>query len=85
MFFVYVIVSEVKGLRFYVGIAEVVEHRIKDHNKGNTKSTKGYVPWKLFFYEEFKTRIAAREREKYYKAGSGKEKIKQKWSHSSAG
>ena len=85
MFFVYIIVSEIKGLRFYVGITGNVEERLKQHNNGKTVSTKGYVPWKLFYFEKYKTRIEAREREKYLKSGTGKEKIKDKWSHSSVG
>jgi len=79
MFFVYVLVSEVKSLRFYVGMTEDVDRRIKDHNQGKTRSTKGYAPWTLFYREEYKTRVEAREREKYLKSGSGKERIKEKW------
>ncbi len=71
--------SDVKGLRFYVGFSEDVEKRVIEHNSGKTKSTKGYKPWKLFFTEPYVTRIEAREREKYLKSGIGKEKIKQKW------
>ncbi|HXB41326.1 MAG TPA: GIY-YIG nuclease family protein [Bacteroidia bacterium] len=85
MFFVYVIVSKVKGLRFYVGMTEDISGRMAEHNFGKTKSTKGYIPWELFFFEEYKTRKEAREQEKYLKAGSGKESIKRKWSRSSAG
>jgi putative endonuclease len=48
MFFIYVIVSESKGLRFYVGMTENVEKRLIEHNNGKTKSTKGYTPWKFF-------------------------------------
>jgi putative endonuclease len=42
MFFVYVLVSDVKGLRFYVGMSENVERRLLEHNSGKTKSTKGH-------------------------------------------
>ncbi len=59
--------------------------RLKQHNDGKTKSTKGYIPWKLVFEEKYLSRKDAREREKYLKSGSGKEKIKHIWSHSSAG
>jgi len=79
MFFVYIIVSDIKGLRFYVGMTSNLENRLKEHNSGKTKSTKGYIPWSLFFYETFKTRQEAREREIYYKSGTGKEKIKRMW------
>ncbi len=85
MFFVYVIYSNNPSLRFYVGMTENVEKRIKQHNNGETKSTKGYLPWKLFFFETFPTRKEARLREVYLKSGSGKENIKNKWSRSSAG
>ena len=84
MFFVYVIRSEVDG-RFYVGFTTDVNKRLKEHNNGKTKSTKGYCPWCLFFYEEYGTRIEARNREVYLKSGTGKEYIKNKWSGSSAG
>ncbi len=84
-FFVYVLVSKTRGLRFYVGMSESVDNRVKEHNSGKTKSTKGYRPWELFFFEECNSRIEAREREKYYKSGSGKESIKQKWFRSSTG
>jgi putative endonuclease len=83
MFFVYILKSE-NNWRFYVGMTSNLEKRIEEHNKGYTKSTKGYRPWKLFFFETFQSRAEARSREKYYKSGIGKEKIKQKWSSSSA-
>lgn len=84
-YFVYVIVSHEKGLRFYVGMTENVTRRVVEHNSGKTKSTKGYIPWTLFFTESYKTRASARLREKYLKGGSGKEYIKKIWSGSSAG
>jgi len=66
MFFVYILVSEIKGLRFYVGMTDDVEKRVKEHNDGRQKSTKGYIPWKLISAEEFPNRKEAREREKYF-------------------
>ena len=66
-------------------MTENLERRIEEHNSGKTKSTKGYRPWKLFFFEELPSRIEARKREKYLKSGVGKEYIKMKWSRSSAG
>ncbi len=83
-FFVYSIRS-LKDGRFYVGMTESLERRIKEHNNGRTKSTKGYTPWILVFFEKFKTREEARKREKYLKSGIGKEFIKRYWSRSSAG
>ena len=71
-YFVYSIKSEKDG-RIYVGFSENVQKRLKEHNVGKTKSTKGYRPWKLIFTKECATRIEARELEKYYKSGIGKE------------
>ena len=82
--FVYVIRSEVDG-RFYVGMTKGIRRRIKEHNIGKTKSTKGFRPWKLFFTEKFDNWDDARRREKYLKSGYGKQWIKEKWLRSSAG
>ena len=49
VFFVYVLVSESKEIRFYVGMTADVEKRVAEHNSGKTKSTKAYLAWKLFF------------------------------------
>jgi len=63
--------------RIYVGFTTDVEKRLKEHNSGKTKSTKGYRPWFLLFTEELTgTFDDARKREKYYKSGIGKEKLK---------
>ncbi|MDO5655301.1 MAG: GIY-YIG nuclease family protein [Flavobacteriaceae bacterium] len=86
MMYIYVLISEVDG-RFYVGMTKNVENRLKEHNSGKTKSTKGFRPWKLFFSEEFESREIARKREKYLKSGYGKQWIKEKYkrSYSSVG
>ena len=75
-YFVYAIKSELDG-RIYVGFSEDVEKRLKEHNSGKTKSTKGFRPWNIIFTQECDSRIEARKLEKYYKSGIGKEKLKQ--------
>jgi putative endonuclease len=79
MYTVYAIKSEKDG-RIYVGMTSKLERRLNEHNSGRTRSTKGYVPWVLIYTEEASTRIEAREREKYWKSGCGKEKLKGKFS-----
>ena len=74
-----------KEYRFYIGMCKDLERRIKEHNAGKTKSTKGYRPWELLFYEEFESLQEARNRELYLKSGIGREYIKELWSRSSAG
>ena len=75
MFFVYAIKSE-KDSRIYVGMCVNVELRLKEHNEGKTKSTKGFRPWMLIYSEEAANRIEARKKEKYLKSGVGKEFLK---------
>jgi len=47
-YFVYAIKSQVDG-RIYVGFPSDVEKRLKEHNSGKTKSTKGFCPWFMIF------------------------------------
>jgi putative endonuclease len=75
MYFVYVISSEARKY-IYVGITNNLDRRIDEHNRGYNKTTRAYRPFKLIFTEEFTTRTAAREREKYLKSGFGKEFLK---------
>jgi putative endonuclease len=62
--------------RIYVGFSKNIEKRLKEHNAGKTKSTKGFRPWNLIFTEQVTGRANARKREKYYKSGIGKEFLK---------
>ncbi len=74
-YFVYAIRSK-KDSRIYVGMTADVEKRLNEHNNGHTKSTKGYTPWELIFVKETMGRVEARNIEKYYKSGVGKEFLK---------
>ena len=73
---VYVLYSE-NFKRLYVGMTVCVERRIGEHNRGETHSTKHYRPWKLIYTEVVGTRRQARDKEKYYKSGCGREFVKQ--------
>jgi putative endonuclease len=75
MYFVYAIQSAKDG-RIYVGMCADISARLKEHNAGKTKSTKGFKPWKLIYKEELPNRIEARKREIYLKSGIGKEFLK---------
>ncbi len=77
MYYVYVVKSEKDG-RLYKGLTDNLEKRLKQHNLGQNKSTKGFMPWKMVYYEEFQTREEARIREKYFKSGKGREFLKLK-------
>ncbi|MGM5469071.1 GIY-YIG nuclease family protein [Flavobacteriaceae bacterium LMO-SS05] len=71
MYFAYVIYS-VDFDRYYVGISLDVEYRLTEHNKGKTKSTKAFRPWKIIHIEEYESRQLARTREVYLKSAAGR-------------
>ncbi|MCF8238150.1 MAG: GIY-YIG nuclease family protein [Saprospiraceae bacterium] len=69
--------------QFYIGMTQDLERRIKEHNTGKTKSTKGHRPWKLVHSEVAKDRISARNRESYLKSGIGREWIRKRFREAS--
>ncbi len=75
MCYVYAIQSQVDQ-RIYVGMTVDLENRLNEHNKEKTKSTEHFIPWKIIYFDRCNSRTEARAREKYWKAGSGKEKLK---------
>ncbi|MBL4734042.1 MAG: GIY-YIG nuclease family protein [Flavobacteriales bacterium] len=75
MFYVYSIKSRERNY-IYVGLTEDIDRRINEHNSGKNKTTRPYKPFELIYEEQFRTRTEARRREKYLKAGSGKEFLK---------
>lgn len=71
MYFVYILKSQ-RVNRYYIGHTEDVEKRLKEHNSGKSKSTKGYAPWEVVYTEEYHTKSEAYKREqeiKSYKSG----------------
>ncbi|MEO8934681.1 MAG: GIY-YIG nuclease family protein [Xanthomarina sp.] len=51
--------------------------RFKRHNQGYERTTRAYRPFNLIFTEILNSdRKEAREREKYWKSGIGKEKLR---------
>jgi len=74
-FTVYAIKSKTDN-RIYVGFTSNLERRLKEHNNGQTRSTKAYKPWVLIYQEQINTRTEAREKEKFFKSGCGKERLK---------
>jgi putative endonuclease len=71
-YYVYILKSK-KNNRFYVGQSANLTLRIKMHNRGGIKSTKGYRPWQLVHCESFASRKKAVKREheiKSYKSRS---------------
>ena len=57
---------------WYTGIAIDATKRLKEHNSGKNRFTKGHMPWKIIYTEEQADWTSARIREKYLKSASGK-------------
>ncbi|MGI9550314.1 MAG: GIY-YIG nuclease family protein [Aurantibacter sp.] len=60
----------------YVGMSKDVEASVARHNAGRERTTRPYVPFELIYSEEHENRKVARSREKYWKSGVGKEKLR---------
>lgn len=76
MWYVYALQSEKSG-ELYIGISCDPVRRLREHNSGSTKSTKFYRPYLVIYTEECLSRVDARNREKFYKSGCGREFLKQ--------
>jgi len=55
---VYILISEKDG-GYYYGYTSNLAERLTHHNNGLVRSTKGRVPFKIHYYEEFKTKTEA--------------------------
>jgi putative endonuclease len=63
---VYILESE-STHRFYIGCAQNISARMAEHQRGQTRSTRGRGPWTLVHQEEFPTLAEARHRERQLK------------------
>jgi len=52
-----------KDKKYYIGQADNIKKRLKEHNEGKVRSTKHRIPFRLIGYEEYPTRNEARWRE----------------------
>ena len=68
---VYVLQS-IKDAATYVDIALDAEKRLKEHNSGKNRYTKGHLPWQIIYTEQQPDWASARKREKYLKSTAGK-------------
>ncbi len=71
MYFIYILKSLASD-RYYIGHTSELDKRLKEHNRGKTRSTKCYVPWRVVYTEEYNTKSEAFRREleiKSYKSG----------------
>jgi len=76
MYYVYVLLSK-KDLKFYIGYTEDLDRRLKEHKRGENKSTKGRRPLVFVYAEIHKSKVDAKRRERYFKTDKGKSSLKQ--------
>jgi len=70
MYYVYILKSCKNG-RYYIGCTSNIEKRLSEHNKGKTKSTRLFMPWKLIYNECFSDKHLAFRREWHLKHPKG--------------
>jgi putative endonuclease len=68
MWYFYVLQSSRDHNYFYEGSTNDLRRRLKDHNEGNSPSTKPYRPFRLVYYEAYRSEFAARIRESSVKS-----------------
>ena len=75
MYYNYILQS-IKDGRTYVGFTENVKERLIRHNCGYVNATKHRRPFRVLFTEQAKDAQEAKKREKYWKSGAGRRKLK---------
>ena len=67
MYYVYILHS-ISHNKIYIGYTGNLKKRFDEYNKGFSRSTKGYLPWRLVYYEAYVCRDDAAKREAMLKA-----------------
>ena len=71
MVFVYLLKS-VNGIYSYVGISKVPRRRLREHNRGENKTTRTHRPYDMWILARCETYAEARLLEKDFKTGYGR-------------
>ena len=71
-YYTYVLRSQ-KDQNLYVGMTNDLDRRVRSHNSGRVRSTKGRRPLILIYHEVYETKSEARRRELFLKTGKGRE------------
>lgn len=75
MYVIYFIIDEDSG-KTYIGFSDNIARRLCEHKQGKVKTTKSFVKIRCCILERIENLSIARKRERYWKAGSGRKKIK---------
>jgi len=75
MYQVYILLSQ-KDKRTYVGHTKNLKDRLLEHNSGKVIATKHRRPFTVLMIEKCQTLTEAKYRERYWKSGGGRRKLK---------
>lgn len=76
MYFVYIL-RGINSKFYYKGLTNNIDRRLDEHAGGRNKFTKRYLPLRLLHVELCSSREEARELEKFFKSGYGRDIIKE--------
>jgi len=71
-YYVYMLQSMTTPDRFYVGMTENLEERLKEHNAGVVPHSSKHCPWQVETAVAFRSKVKAIAFEKYLKSHSGR-------------
>ena len=70
VYFAYVLRSVKDGTHYY-GSTSDLNKRVREHNSGKARFTKGHRPFEILYSENFTTKSEALKREKFFKSIAG--------------
>lgn len=74
---VYVLRSQKDG-DLYIECTQDLKKRLEQHEDGRVRSTKGRLPMKLVYKEEYSDIYEAFRKERFYKSPNGKRELRKK-------
>jgi putative endonuclease len=72
MFYTYILKS-IKDHGYYFGHCSDLDARLRTHNNGKVRSTKGRRPFIIHYFETFQTKSEAFKREMFFKTVLGRQ------------
>jgi len=85
MHYVYILKSD-KNDKLYIGFTDNIFRRIKEHNSKESLATKAFAPYRLVYFEGYRSRADALKREKNLKYfGQAYRRLKERISDSLQG
>ena len=75
MYIIYLLISE-DYRSTYIGFSNNIKERVIKHQSGQVRTTRNFGKFRCFKLEGVDDIIRARQREKYWKSGAGRKKLK---------